>query len=261
MKIISNIKHIQKDKHICFRMKTDDVVRSDDIKSSISILLSSFEEDHEQFLLEIYKRLQNGEKVFAVHKINEEFKYGEVSFFSNQLFFHCLSLSKVPKDSSLVWFEDVKQCLNYKSFCTFIKIRCNEKNKRLTNVLCNKFIKLCTGECGPSYKGSLLKKGDNKRIKSSYDLTNVLSVEKWIENESEKMRLIDYKLCSLKEESTSGMVTSIYFVLPITFDATWKRPFGRVISPLTFYNDINYENPSNMILDCGILINKLKFIK
>ncbi|KAL7633185.1 UNVERIFIED_CONTAM: hypothetical protein RMT77_016555 [Armadillidium vulgare] len=144
--------------------KTDDVVRSDDIKSSISILLSSFE-DSEQFLLEIYKRLQNGEKVFALHKINEEFKYGEVSFFSNQLFFYCLSLSKVPKDSSLVWFEDVKQCLDSKDFCTFIKICCNEKNvtpfviiETFSKCLCNDFIKLCTGECGPSYKGSTFKK-------------------------------------------------------------------------------------------------------
>ncbi|KAL7633211.1 UNVERIFIED_CONTAM: hypothetical protein RMT77_016581 [Armadillidium vulgare] len=85
--------------------KTDDVVRSDEIKSSISILLSSFNgfDYSKKFLLEIYKRLQNGEKVFAVHKINEEFKYGEVSFFSKQLFFHSLSLSKVPKDSSLIW--------------------------------------------------------------------------------------------------------------------------------------------------------------
>ncbi|RXG55412.1 hypothetical protein Avbf_17400, partial [Armadillidium vulgare] len=37
------------------------------------------------------------EKVFAVHKINEEFKYGEVSFFSNQLFFFSLNSSQVPK--------------------------------------------------------------------------------------------------------------------------------------------------------------------
>ena len=36
--------------------KTDDVVRSDDIKSSISILLSSFE-NSEQFLLEVKKKL------------------------------------------------------------------------------------------------------------------------------------------------------------------------------------------------------------
>ncbi|KAL7631186.1 UNVERIFIED_CONTAM: hypothetical protein RMT77_018512 [Armadillidium vulgare] len=82
--------------------KTDDVVLFDDIKSSISILLSSFDYPKD-FLLEIYKRLQNGEKVFAVHKINEEFKYGEVSFFSNQLFFYSLNSSQVPKDSSLIW--------------------------------------------------------------------------------------------------------------------------------------------------------------
>ncbi|KAL7633188.1 UNVERIFIED_CONTAM: hypothetical protein RMT77_016558, partial [Armadillidium vulgare] len=85
--------------------KTDDVVLFDDIKSSISILLSNFQgfDYSEQFLLEIYKRLQNGEKVFAVHKINEEFKYGEVSFFSNQLFFYSLTSSQAPKDSSLIW--------------------------------------------------------------------------------------------------------------------------------------------------------------
>ncbi|RXG53386.1 hypothetical protein Avbf_15462 [Armadillidium vulgare] len=153
--------------------KTDDVVRSYDIKSSISILLSSFE-DSEQFLLEIYKRLQNGEKVFAVHKINEEFKYGEVSFFSNQLFFHSLSLSKVPKDSSLIWFEDVKQCLNSKNFCTFMEISLNEKNvtsfviiETFDQCLCNKFIKLCTGECGPSYKGSFFGKEEYRNAFSN----------------------------------------------------------------------------------------------
>ncbi|RXG53331.1 hypothetical protein Avbf_19029 [Armadillidium vulgare] len=113
-----------------------------------------------------------------------------------------LSLSKVPKDSSLIWFEDVKQCLNSKNFCTFIKICCNEKNvtpfviiETFDQCFCNKFIKLCTGECGPSYKGSFFKKGHNKRINFFNDLTNVLSVYKNIENESEKMRLKDYKRC------------------------------------------------------------------
>ncbi|RXG70879.1 hypothetical protein Avbf_06679 [Armadillidium vulgare] len=120
------------------------------------------------------KRLQNGEKVFAVHKINEEFKYGEVSSFQ-------INYSSI----ALKLFEDVKQCLNSKNFCTFIKICCNEKNvtpfviiETFDQCLCNEFIKLCTGECGPSYKGSTFKKGYNKRIKSSNDLTNVLSVEK-----------------------------------------------------------------------------------
>ncbi|RXG54667.1 hypothetical protein Avbf_14198 [Armadillidium vulgare] len=107
------------------------------------------------------------ENFFAVPKINEEFKY-EVSFFSNQLFFHCLSFSKVPKDSSLIWFEDVKQ-----------------------------------REWGPSYKGSLLKKGYNKSINSYDDLINVFRVEKGIENESEKMRLMEYKRCLENKQKVS----------------------------------------------------------
>ncbi|RXG52955.1 hypothetical protein Avbf_14953 [Armadillidium vulgare] len=172
-------------------------------------ILDEIDEDLKKTDDVIYKRLQNGEKVFAVHKINEDFKYGEVSFFSNQLFFHCLSLSKVPKDSSLIWFEDVKQCLNSKDFCTFIKICCNEKNvtpfviiETFDQCLCNEFIKLCTGECGPSYKGSFFKQG-YKSIFLSDNITNVLSVEKWIENKSEKMRLKEYKRCLPKQESVS----------------------------------------------------------
>ncbi|RXG54597.1 hypothetical protein Avbf_13571, partial [Armadillidium vulgare] len=174
-------------------------------------------------------------------KLMKNLKRRSCSLFENKLFFHSLTSSQVPKDSSLVWFEDVKQCLNSKDFCTFIKICCNEKN-------------LCTGECGPSYKGSFFEKGYNKRIKSSFNSTNVLHFEKRIENEIEKMRLRDYQRCLPKQESTS-MVASIYFDLLNTFNATWKPPFGRVISPLTLYKDINYNNPSNLVLDCGILIN------
>ncbi|KAL7638461.1 UNVERIFIED_CONTAM: hypothetical protein RMT77_011031 [Armadillidium vulgare] len=82
--------------------KTDDVVTCDDAKSSVTILLSDFE-DSEAYLTEIYKRVQNKENVFAVHKIIDEIKYGEISLFEYKLFFHSLTLSEVPKDSSLIW--------------------------------------------------------------------------------------------------------------------------------------------------------------
>ncbi|RXG53529.1 hypothetical protein Avbf_16236 [Armadillidium vulgare] len=68
----------------------------------MSFLLSNFE-DSKEYLLEIYKRLQNEEKVFAVHKINDYVKYGKIFMCGNQLFFYSLSLSEVPKNSSLIW--------------------------------------------------------------------------------------------------------------------------------------------------------------
>ncbi|KAL7633079.1 UNVERIFIED_CONTAM: hypothetical protein RMT77_016655 [Armadillidium vulgare] len=253
--------------------KTDDVVRSDDITSSISILLSSFE-DSKQFLLEIYRNIQNGKKVFAVHKINEEFKYGEVLVFGSQLFFHSLSLSKVPKDSSLIWFEDVKQCWNCGKFFAFIKISCDEKYLSpfvIINVfdkcLGSKFFKICTGECGPSYKGSIFTRGRNYFInKYSNDLLNVLRVNKLIENERENLRLMDYKFCLQEKQSVSFNANEMLLYLdkdcgfeivlpPYTQNAIWDLPSGRVISPLTLYKDISYNNPSNLISDCGILIN------
>ncbi|KAL7631990.1 UNVERIFIED_CONTAM: hypothetical protein RMT77_017689 [Armadillidium vulgare] len=81
--------------------KTDDDVRCVDAKSSVSIFLSSFE-DPKAYLREIYKRVQNEEKVFTVCKIEDEIKYGKVSKYE-KLFFHSLSLSEVPTNSSLIW--------------------------------------------------------------------------------------------------------------------------------------------------------------
>ncbi|KAL7631693.1 UNVERIFIED_CONTAM: hypothetical protein RMT77_018001 [Armadillidium vulgare] len=87
---------------ILHKMDEDLKKIDDDPKSSVSIFLSSFE-DPKAYLREIYKRVENGEKVFTVRKIEEEIKYGEVSISENKLFFHSLSLSEVPTNSSLIW--------------------------------------------------------------------------------------------------------------------------------------------------------------
>ncbi|RXG69941.1 hypothetical protein Avbf_09062 [Armadillidium vulgare] len=106
--------------------KTDDVLSCDDAKRSESIRLSNFE-DSASYLMEIHKRVQNKENVFAVHLIKEKIKYGEISLFENKLFFHSLSLTEVPKDSSLICFDELKQCVNAKNFYTFLNISCNEE--------------------------------------------------------------------------------------------------------------------------------------
>ncbi|KAL7638433.1 UNVERIFIED_CONTAM: hypothetical protein RMT77_011003 [Armadillidium vulgare] len=84
----------------------------DNLKSTVSILLSDFHGSYE-YLEEIYKRIPNEEKIFAVRKIEEEIKYGKVSKYGNKLFFHSLSLSEVPNDSSLIWIIGKKTDLSW----------------------------------------------------------------------------------------------------------------------------------------------------
>ncbi|RXG52630.1 hypothetical protein Avbf_15521 [Armadillidium vulgare] len=152
----------------------------DNLKSTVSILLSDFHGSYE-YLEEIYKRIYNEEKIFAVRKVEDKIKYGKVSKYESKLFFHSLSLSEVPKDSSLIWisvqilnlikdkwylfyfrkktkkftdiFDDLKQCATDTNFYTFLEICCN--SKRLTRLAIIKmfdkqqshhFIKMCTGE-------------------------------------------------------------------------------------------------------------------
>ncbi|RXG56553.1 E3 ubiquitin-protein ligase TRIM50, partial [Armadillidium vulgare] len=178
---------------ILHKMDEDLKKIDDDPKSSVSIFLSSFE-DPKAYLTEIYKRVENGEKVFTVRKIEEEIKYGEVSISENKLFFHSLSLSEVPTNSSLIWFEELKQCAYGVKFNTFIEICCNKNNlthriiiEMLDKGMSHYFIRLCTGENGPSYKGASFTKSKNLK-----NFENILRVSNFIENGRESNRVIDY---------------------------------------------------------------------
>ncbi|RXG73247.1 39S ribosomal protein L41, mitochondrial [Armadillidium vulgare] len=138
------------------------------------------------YLSQIYKRVQNEEKVFTVCKIEDEIKYGKVSKYENKLFFHSLSLSEVPTNSSLIWFEELKRCANVDNFYTFIEICCNKNNltrmvliKMFDKQLSHHFIRLCTGENGPSYKGASFRKAVD-----SDNFKGILHVENFIENGS-----------------------------------------------------------------------------
>ncbi|KAL7631333.1 UNVERIFIED_CONTAM: hypothetical protein RMT77_018368 [Armadillidium vulgare] len=243
--------------------KTYDVVSYDYVKSSASILLSNFE-DSASYLMEIHKRVQNKENVFAVYKIKDEIKYGETSLFENKLFFHSLSLTEVPKDSSLIWFDELKQCANKENFYTFLSICCNENNVSLVLIiemfdrqLSHHFIKLCTGESGPSYKGTSFQKGedddDSKSILVTDFMENGCKNSMWIDyNFSDKDGIECIKdeiyLCILDQE-----VGFQIFLSSVDFVA--EKTVGRVISPLDLKNCINYHHSSFLkILNCGIIL-------
>ncbi|RXG55385.1 hypothetical protein Avbf_14140 [Armadillidium vulgare] len=171
----------------------------------------------------------------------------------------------------LTEFEELKQCINSKNFYTFLKISCNEKNVThmvITEMFdrhsCNQFIKLCTGECGPSYKDSSYKMGCNNV--GNY-LQNVLHVEKFLENDCETKRVIEYKYCGDKVTNTFQFQTEqmfLYLNSEGSFDiyrathnsSTSEFPFGKVISPAKLNEFINYNDPTYLkVVDCGIVFN------
>ncbi|RXG62973.1 hypothetical protein Avbf_18793 [Armadillidium vulgare] len=131
--------------------------------------------------------------------------------------------------------------------------------------LCNQFIKLCTGECGPSYKGSSYNKGYlHEKDRSHLDM--VVRVKKFIENECETNRFVEYNYCGEETIYTCRFEENqvlLYLNSDGSFDIVrclktgnpyWKQSFGRVISPPEFYKNINYRNPSYLkVFECGIL--------
>ncbi|RXG53762.1 hypothetical protein Avbf_13147 [Armadillidium vulgare] len=166
----------------------------------------------------------------------------------------------------LLQFEDVKQCLNSKDFCTFIKICYKEKKltsfvimEMFNQVLCNEFIELCTGECGPSYKGSMFETGDNNRNSSYTELPYVLTVHEVTDIENETMRLMDYINCYEKNNSDSfdenEMLLYLHFHhggFSIVRHASTKvkNPnflFGCSITPFSITPDITSRPPIGRI--------------
>ncbi|RXG52631.1 hypothetical protein Avbf_15524, partial [Armadillidium vulgare] len=216
----------------------------------------------------IYKHVQNEEKIFAVRKIEEEIKYGKVLKIENKLFFHSLSLSEVPTDSSLIWFDELKQCSASKNFFTFLEISCNNKNlarfiiiEMFDKQLSLHFIKMCTGEYGPSFKGASFEKGvDNENFIS------VLHIENLVENSSQCGRLIEYNIRNENTGFYKYEADQMFLHIPnaeenfsILFANSTGTAgpgiVGKVISPKDLKDCISYDHSSFLkILDCGIIL-------
>ncbi|RXG51835.1 hypothetical protein Avbf_14142, partial [Armadillidium vulgare] len=215
----------------------------------------------------IYKRIPNEEKIFAVRKIEEEIKYGKVSKYGNKLFFHSLSLSEVPNDSSLIWFDELKQCATATNLYTFMEICCNKSLIRLATIKMfdkqrsHHFIKMCTGEYGPSFKEASFEKGID-----SENFESVLHIENFVENSQKCSRLIEYNFSSENKGFSKCQSEQMFLFMNsakgdvsiLLANSTFKAGngiIGKVISPTDLKDCINYDHSSFLkILDCGIIL-------
>ncbi|KAB7494539.1 hypothetical protein Anas_14080, partial [Armadillidium nasatum] len=131
----------------------------------VNLSLNQFQSGND-FLLEIYRKLERNEKVCGVSRIKDCLKFNEAFQRDNMIFFNSFSLSEPPKNATVILFEELKQCIMNRNFNAFLKVSCNSTNIIHTIIIemfntleSSNFIKLCTGECGPSYKNSLYNKG------------------------------------------------------------------------------------------------------
>ncbi|KAL7638334.1 UNVERIFIED_CONTAM: hypothetical protein RMT77_010904 [Armadillidium vulgare] len=248
--------------------KTVHALFSRDIKSTVSILLQNFRTTR-LYLTEILTRIQNGEKIFAVRKVEDKIKYGKVSNSQNKLFFHSLTLSEVPKDATLLWFDELKQCAHPKNFYTFLEITCNNyglsimvRMKMFDKQLSHHFIKFCTGEYGPCFKGVPFKKDEDTKE----NIEKIIRIEYSIVNNRKIKREIEYNF-SIEKDSICKCEAGQLYVYSrngrSNFDIIYvknnftsgKGIFGKVIYPNFLKDCIDYDDSSHLkILDCGIVL-------
>ncbi|KAB7500520.1 hypothetical protein Anas_14085, partial [Armadillidium nasatum] len=111
-------------------------------------------------LRELYEALQ-ADKVYAFKPIEKKLKFGELTVRDNKILVHTLTLDEIPKGSKTVPFDDMKDDNLW--FYSFLNIRggCHTSHLIQIQLVSNKtlprFIKLCTGEMGHTYKNGHLR--------------------------------------------------------------------------------------------------------
>ncbi|RXG53254.1 hypothetical protein Avbf_19165, partial [Armadillidium vulgare] len=166
---------------------------------------------------------------------------------------------------SFTLFDELKDFTNQKDFGPFICVSRNEEMssqmvhfKMFDKYRANQFIKLCTGEYGPSYQGSHFVRGSENNERKT-----IIFVEKY---NSETKSSIEYKdfaeEAQLKEmESYNPNPNDMFLRVRHNGGFEITRIFkscsyasichGKVTYPTNLYNCLSYTYPSHMkILDC-----------
>ncbi|KAL7638328.1 UNVERIFIED_CONTAM: hypothetical protein RMT77_010897 [Armadillidium vulgare] len=148
---------------------------------SISICLPKTSLDNipcpNEFLKKVYRSAEF-DLSFTTCEVNDKINYGKISIQENIILFHCLDLSELPKGSFQIQFENIKKYLQPGRFHSFLKINFGDDSKivifeMLKKNWSEKFLKLCTGECGASFKQDFLTNYSKKDSQYSDDLDSV----------------------------------------------------------------------------------------
>ncbi|RXG72449.1 RING-H2 finger protein ATL7 [Armadillidium vulgare] len=126
--------------------------------------------DPMNYMLKIYEKVESGVKMLCVHQpsYNTGLFYGNISVWSNTIFFHSLTRKSSHDCKEFLAFEDLKKVMPVLKIKTFIKLKTKTGANQIILInlvespLLSQFIRLCTGETGSCYKGASFEKGEDK---------------------------------------------------------------------------------------------------
>ncbi|KAL7633596.1 UNVERIFIED_CONTAM: hypothetical protein RMT77_016129 [Armadillidium vulgare] len=238
---------------------TENPVRPDYIIAT-GIYLREKSISDDAFLREIYEGLKESE-IFCFKFIENKLKFGKLTVKDNQIFMHSLSLDEIPKDSKTVQFDEMIKAFRGMVFQSFFEITVNNgsfvtKIKLEDAEKVPRFISLCTGENGPSYKNCSYELPRTRNLEDNsttifrVNITNSLPVDHPTQNLSSSVTCCPDDII-LVEIPNDGFEIRVLF----SYSNNSYSIMGRVIDPLGFLDYfICSITPPHKILDCGLVV-------
>ncbi|KAL7638327.1 UNVERIFIED_CONTAM: hypothetical protein RMT77_010896 [Armadillidium vulgare] len=219
----------------------------------------------DEFLQGICCRIESGDDLYGFHQIHNVLKYGKISLRENIFFFHSLDLCGGPsKNSYLIQLNDLKKCFDNKNLHIFMQIK--GKDESVTLILIqilsvektSKFINLCSGELGKSYKGCHVdvEMVDFENFNEKYIFLNILSCENIVKNKRMN-EAFDGGAArnSLPNELYFEKVIERFCFICNGSESLVDEALGKLIIPSDFQELLKTKEISKgRIFDCGIAL-------
>ncbi|KAB7493916.1 E3 ubiquitin-protein ligase KEG [Armadillidium nasatum] len=218
--------------------------------------------DPMNYMLKIYEKVESGVKMLCVHQpgYNTGLFYGNISVWSNTIFFHSLTRKTSNDCKEFLAFEDLKKVMPALKIKTFLKLKTKTGANQIILInlmespLLSQFIRLCTGETGSGYKGASFEKGEDKDSNCK-SVMKLVSYRRGINSDKGN---VDYAFETTAEvcyrDKESVVVASLdgsFQIFNSDYKTYYKNVVGVIEIPLNLKDLLSY-NDNVKIIEAGI---------